>query len=294
MTHLHTCPSVNARVWKPIAVALATLLATISLESHAASTLLFGDNFNAPDTANFDASDQTGRRSGLHATDIQLRSSMVQHGISGNQLNFLTTGTGPGRIRFQSAAALPSNVWWNFATGAGATQTLADGGLLVEFDWTPADNTSDNWVSFNIGFPDQPAGEPGFRVNHPETDFGILFRNNGGTQYFDNGAATTGSNFDASTVAPRHVALSYSFNSFADGTNVLVSAAVNGQAVLTAQPFLWENNGGALFMELGNLASGTRIDNLSITTIPEPSAGILSLAAGIALTLRRSRLRRER
>ena len=79
----------------------AALLACLTAHTFA-GTVLIGDNFNAPDTNNFDNSDQTGRRSGLLASDIQLRSSLFQHGIAGNQLNF-----GVGRVRFQSAAALP-------------------------------------------------------------------------------------------------------------------------------------------------------------------------------------------
>lgn len=263
---------------------VAAFLACLTARTFA-GTVLIADNFNAPDTNNFDNSDQTGRRSGLLASDIQLRSALFQHGIAGNQLNF-----GVGRVRFQSAAALPTNVWWNFASGVGGTQILADHGLLVQFDWTPPDNTSNNWVSFDVGFLDQTAGEPSIRVNDAQTDFGILFRDNGGTQYFDNGAATDGPNFDASTVAPRHVALTYSFSSFADGTDVLVSASVNGVPVLSNQQFQWDNNSGALFMELGNLAAGAKIDNFSIATIPEPSGyALLGFMASLGLALHRRR-----
>ena len=205
-----------------------------------------------------------------------------------NQLNILRTATGPGRIRFHDASTLD---WWNFASGVGGTQILNDGGLRIDFDWFPADNTANDWISYNVGFLGQSAGEPAFRVNDPQTDFGILFRNNGETQYFDNGAATTGGSFNVSGALQHHVSLNYSFNSLADGSNVLVSASVDGVSVLDSLPFQWDNNGGALYMELGNLATGTRIDNLAISSVPEPTTlGILSTAGlGLGLFARRRR-----
>jgi len=233
-----------------------------SLWRAARRTPILSDNFNAPDSADFDASNQAGRRGGLLANDVQLRSSMIQHGIADNQLNMLVAGE--GRIRFHDAANLAN--WWNWAAGAGGAAFIAEGGMRVEFDWTPVDNTSDNWIAFDIGFPNSGA-EPAVRVNDPGTDFGILFRNNGGTQHFDNGAATDGTPFNIPTVATRHVTLDYAFGSFADGAPVSVTVAVDGLPVVTNKVFQWAGNGGALAMELGNLAAGTRIDNLSISTL---------------------------
>ncbi len=64
---------------------------------------------------------------------------------------------------------------------------------------------------------------------------------------------------------------------------------MDGVNVLSNQTFQWENNGGALYMELGNLATGTKVDNLSVRTIPEPSTlGLLSVAT-LALSLARRR-----
>ena len=233
-----------------------------SLWRAARSTPIFGDNFNAPDTANFDASEQTGRRTGLLADNVQLRSSMIQHGITDNQLSMLVAGE--ARIRFHDANNLAN--WWNWAAGPGGAAITGEGGLRVEFDWTPADNTSDNWISFNIGFPAGGA-EPGFRVNNPGTDFGILFRNNGGTQFFDNGAAETGESFDVSTVATRHITLEYAFGSFGDGAPVSLTVSVDGTPILTNRVFTWDGNAGSLAMEIGNLATGTLIDNVSVSTL---------------------------
>lgn len=278
-----------ARLWKSaLAGAVLLFLAPVP---QAAADLLFSDNFNAPDNNNLDNSDQTGRRAGIYGENIQVRSARIQHGIVGNQLNFLVEATGPGRIRFQDALALPTSIWWDFAAGASGATILGDGGLLVEFDWIPADNTQDAWISANIGFLGQEAGEPVYRVNEPQTDFGILFRNAGGTQHFDNGAAVTGNTFDVSLLAPRHVSLLYSFNSFADGTDVTASAFVDGVEILDDYVFQWDNNNGSLYFELGTLAIGTKIDNLMVSSIPEPStAGILGVAClGLASMRRRRR-----
>ncbi|MES2708545.1 MAG: hypothetical protein V4726_18270 [Verrucomicrobiota bacterium] len=235
-----------------------------------AGPVVISDNFNAPDTTNFDNSDQTGRRAGLLADSIQLRSARIQSGILSNKLNLLRHPTGgDGRIRFHDVGNLAN--WWNFASGDTGALIAADGGFRVEFDWTPPDNTSANWVSFAVGFP--PAAtlaEPATRITHAETDFGILFRDNGGTQYFDNGGTgITGGSFDAATLATRHVVIDYHFTSFADGADVAVTASVDGTEVVSAYTFQWANNLGVLYMELGNYMPGTAFDNFAISTLAE-------------------------
>lgn len=252
-----------------------------------ASTLILADNFNAANNTNFDNSDQTGRRSGLLGADVQLRSSRIQQQILSNQLlmNKPASG-GSGRIRFHDAANLAT--WHDFATGAAGSAILLDGGFRVEFDWTPTNTTSDNWVSYSVGIAGQGVAEPSTRVNNAETDFGILFRQNGGTQFFDNGVATPGTSFVA-TSAPRHVVIDYSFSSFADGTNVSITASVDSSGPLASTTFQWANNVGALYMELGAYENGTLIDNFSITTLPEPSISALAGLIGSAALLRRRR-----
>ncbi|MDB2673939.1 hypothetical protein N9Y81_03200, partial [Akkermansiaceae bacterium] len=227
--------------------------------SASASSLILADNFNAPNTGNFDNSDQTGRRSGLAGADIQLRSSRRQHGIIDNQLDLARPGGGSGRVRFHDANSLSD--WHDWSSGAAGALITTDGGFRVEFDWTPANNTDTNWVSWSVGFSQGP--EPGIRLNNAETDFGILFRNNGGTERFDNSAAgVTGTPFTATTIS-RHVTLEYTFTSWADGSDVSVNAWVDGTDVIPGgYDFSWDNNLGGVSFELGsNVASGTRIDN---------------------------------
>ncbi|MDB6069428.1 MAG: hypothetical protein JWL81_599 [Verrucomicrobiales bacterium] len=250
---------------KPVSLVAASTLLLLQITPLHAGTLLFSDNFNAPDNASLDASTQTDRRLGLLGTAVQVRSSRIQHGIVANKLNFLKPATGSGRLRLQQSASLPTNVWTDFAAGTTGTTILAEGGVRVEFDYTSADDTSDNWISVSAGINSIATAEPLTRVNEAGTDFGILFRNTGLTQFFDNGAATVGSAFPA-VLTPRHVIVDYAFNSFANGTTVTVKATVNGTDVLPAgKTFTWDNNGGILHFEIGNYAAGTVLDNLSIS-----------------------------
>jgi hypothetical protein len=198
-----------------------------------ASVLIFSDNFDGPDNTNFDSADPTGtaRRAGTAATDIRLRSSRRQHQISGNQLDFGRPGGGSGRLRFhQDNAGVVSGDWFDWSAGTVGSQITTAGGFRVEFDWTPANDSDGDWVSWNVGFPQ--AAEPTVRVNNLETDFGILFRHNGGTQHFHNAAdATTAGSFTA-TLTQRHVVIDFAFTSWDDGSDVVVTASVDGTEVL--------------------------------------------------------------
>ncbi len=246
---------------------LVAVLCFAALATASAQDVLWSDNFNAPDNNSLDASDQAGRHSGTYANDILTRSSKIQHGIVDQQLNFLKAGAGSGRVRFHQAADV--NTWFDFAAGGLGADILAAGGFRVEFDWIPGNNTSDNWISFCAGISGQATAEPGVRVNDAQTDIGILFRFRGATQVFNNGPGIDGGNFDVSTVDVRHIRIDYHFASFADGTSVTMIATVDGMEVWNTSDFDWNNNGGSLYLELGTYEN-TRIDNLQISTLPEP------------------------
>lgn len=264
------------------------LILPLAAAGSASGALLFSDNFNAPDIANLDQSDQTGRRSGSN-TQIQVRSSRIQHGIVGNQLDFLTTGT--GRIRFHDD---PDNntttpgTWHDWAAGPDGVAILAAGGFRVEFDWIAGNSTSPNWVSVNTGITGPGAPEPPFRVNHGETDIGMLFRFNGDTELFDNGVNLGAQGSFSPTIGNRHLVLDYHFNSFANGSPVSLVASVDGTEVYNGSGFTWDNNGGEFYFEIGTLES-TRLDNVAISTIPEPSGVLLCGLGGVSLLLRRRR-----
>jgi MYXO-CTERM domain-containing protein len=255
--------------------------------STAQADLLFSDNFNAPDNANFDAAPLAGRLNGLVSDETFLRSARVLQQISGNQLSMVSASS--GRVRFQNA---PSGAgWYDWAAGAGAAKIIAGGGLLIEFDLTGTDDVQTDWVSFNIGHSGETAGEPTVRVNDAQTDYAILFRNNGGTQRFDNGVATTTGNFDPA--GTQHVAISFEFDSFDDGTLVNAIARVDGQ-IVDSYTFDWNNNNGELYFELGTIETGSLIDNFSVSTLPEPASVAVWSLLGLALVgYRRRRNKRS-
>ncbi len=122
---------------------LTILLLGATLAGAPAQTLLFGDNFDAPDTANFDGAPLDGRLTGTLAAEVQMRSSRVQHDIQGMQLRMLDART--GRIRFHEQQNLAN--WYDWAAGTTGSDILNAGGFRIEFDWTPPDNTADQWVS---------------------------------------------------------------------------------------------------------------------------------------------------
>lgn len=254
-----------------------------------AGTVIYTDNFNIPDTGSLDGSDPTGRHTGIIANDVVLRSGGVQHTISGGQLNMLPTAGSPnvGRVRFQSSTALPTNTMYDFGSGLGAAQILADGGFRFEFDWTPPNNTTNNWISFALGANvfDQTVA-----VNSASTDFGIIFRNNGVIDTFDNGSGTSnGSTFDITTVTQRHATLDFAFSSFADGSSVTASIMVDNVSVGAPLVFDWNGNAGVINMEMASITTAKPVDNISITTIPEPSGVMLLGIAGLLATGHRRR-----
>jgi len=245
---------------------LLALLMSGTLTSTQAQTLLWSDNFDHADTTNFDGSALTGRLSGPlgAAPDCVARASGIQQWITSNQLNLRG-----GRIRFQRSASGPRYDWSGNSAGssaatiAAAADIIAAGGMRISFDYVPTNNTSDNWVNVSVGME---ASFDGQAVNYGGTDYGVLLRNNGGTQRFKNGNATNGATFPATTTT-RHVEYLYAFSSFGDGSNVRAKVIVDGVEVATDTFALGGNANEFYFVvEVGEV--GTLVDNLSVTTIP--------------------------
>lgn len=260
-------------------ILLSALLAGSSLVP-ASGALLFLDNFNDADDGSFDGSFSVlppDRMSGPAAAETALRSWGAQQSLISNQMN----AVGNGGVRFGGQTTR-----YNWAGATTGSTILGDSGFIVSFLWTPPDNTSDTWVSFQVGTINNDSGN----LTHGGTDYGILFRNDGRTERFDNGlnlgAAGT---LNLPGGQQRLVEITYSFNSFADGTSVTAVSKIDGTQ-LASDTFTWDGNGGELRMELGAISAGSRIDNLMIASIPEPSAAALCGTVGL-LALRRRRQR---
>ena len=255
---------------KSITLLLPLILAIGS--SASASTLLFQDNFNDPDGSL--TTPTAGRVSGLAAGQTALESFRSVQSISNNQLAL----NGNGGVRFG-----PENDRYDWAGPTTGGAILAAGGFSVSFDWTYAGSSTD-WLAFKIGGPNADSN-----VNPGDLDFSILLRENGGNQLFDNGAnlGDTGLSFAAVPNVTVPVVVNYMFDSFADGSNVNVTASVDGVEVVNNN-FTWDGNNGELYFEL-QAETDFSIDNLAIATIPEPSVASLGLLGGLFLLRRKRR-----
>ena len=264
---------------------LAILAAALTIATTAnAQQLLFLDNFNVADSASFDAAPLTGRLSGsVGGTETVLRSWGAQEQINNNQL--LLPAGGDNGVRWENAAGpFGAANRYNWAGGTTGASILAAGGFSVRFDYLPVDNTSANWISFQVGTVNADSG------NLTNDDYGILFRQNGNTERWDN-SVNLGAG-GAFTATPggvsRSIRIDYLFSSFADGATVNTISQINGVQVAN-DFFTWDSNGGAMYMELGHNDAGNRVDNLMVSTIPEPSSAALFALCALGLAARRRR-----
>jgi hypothetical protein len=247
----------------------------------AQATLLFADNFNAPD-GQLDSASTAGRVSGLLAGTVGFQSQQVEQLLVGGQLQLQN-------VNYSGTTSVRFNHDYDWSTGAAGAAILAAGGMDISFDWTAPESTSGNWISYSAGI------KPGTTDNAYEvvgsTNSGILLRDNGGVSSFSNGSASGVNNsFNAASLT-HHVDLTYYFSSFADGSPATLVASVDGSVVAT-QNFAWNNNGGIIYMELASANSGSNtplIDNFAVNTVPEPtSMGLLGLGSIAFLGRRRS------
>ncbi len=262
----------------------AAFLVAVTFQT-ASGVVLFADNFNTADSASFDAAGLAGRLSGTVAGETYLRSWGTQEQISGNQLFMPTRNS--GGVRFENALNDPTSGAADRYNWAGATAgplILGAGGFRVTFDWTPVENTLGDWVSFQVGTDNADSGN----LAGPGVDYGILFRNSGQTERFDNGANQgPGGSFTATAGGVvRQIQIDYVFNSFAEDSSVTATSWVNGVQV-ASDAFTWAGNGGEMRMELGSISANSRIDNFVVSTIPEPGAVAFLGLAGLGLVRRR-------
>jgi len=260
------------------------LLVPVIFAGSASAAVLFSDNFDTADGTNFDASDPTGRYSGTLAADVVLRSYGAQQQISGGQL-LLPTGT--NGVRFENNdGTFGADNRFDWAAGATGSAILDALGFTVSFDVTHTGNATTDWVSFQVGTINDDNG------NLTDDDYGILFRQNGATERFDNSVNLGAGGTFTATTTQRHIQIDYSFTSFADGSDVTATSYVDGVQV-ASDTFQWDANNGEMRMELGHNDPNLLIDNLTVSTlgaaIPEPSTSLLSGLALLGLLCRRSR-----
>lgn len=242
------------------------------------AVVLLADNFNTTDTADINA-DLGSRQSGLLATTTY---SQLSDGatIVSNAASFGSTGS----------STISPNV--NFADGAAGTTIANGGGFIIDFDVNPVSGTHDtgtdtDWFAISFGHPSATPSGVGTYLLNGSSDFGILFRDNGQFQMFDNGANVTPSTaiFDANPFAGEiyNIRLLVETTGAASGTGV-VRLYVNGVAIdLTnavglGYNFTWDA-GGDNYIVFESRNEPAVFDNLLIAAIPTPAA----LPAGVAL-----------
>lgn len=121
-------------------------------------------------------------------------------------------------------------------------------------------------------------------VNAADVTFGALARANGQMQTFEN--ASAGSYGTASAAAPRSAQFIYAFNSWDAGSTVTFTGIIDGNTVAT-DTFTWDASNDMKIVFAG-ISDGSTVDNIVISTIPEPSAALLG-GLGILGLLRRRR-----
>src|ERR1035437_9312595 len=194
--------------------AFAILLGLTGLAAHA-QTVIWSDNFNCANH-DLDGSTQTGRHTGLLADNVVGQSGGVQLNISGNALNMFKTGSGnDGRMRFGDSAHTGNR--WDWASGTGGSTITTGAGMKIDFDWTAANNTSGDWVSYSVGIT--PNSDVNLRVLDSGTASGIILKNNGTAQVFHNGSGGASASFNVLSLT-RQVTFLLSFTLLVAGVPV--------------------------------------------------------------------------
>lgn len=234
---------------------LPLLAASLSLPA-SAQTLIWADNFDTGQgQQGLDSAPLAGRRSGIEAENIMVRSSQTQQVSINNSLYMWGSG---GRVRFQR----DTSTWCDFAALPSAPTILAAGGFTVEFDINTRFGTLEGaFVGFAVGFGG--SGEPDVRITDPATDYAVRLGKEGIHTRYKNGVAT-GS--PVNSTATGHVKIEYVFNSFADGSPVTVKTTLAGN-LIGYDTFAWNGNAGQIYMELENRGGSDQyLDNLKIST----------------------------
>lgn len=158
--------------------------------------------------------------------------------------------------------------------------------LMISFDlYGGTDTATTNWVSFRLD-----AGDSGHPVIGASAGFGMLFRGNGGFQFFYTGGSTSDTDFNAGSAVGNNFQLIFTDTA---GTGSAFNGNGSKVAVYNGGILRGTYATGQLTEEFIHFSSDNVIggmDNLRVETIPEPSAAALSSIVAAVALLRRRRI----
>ena len=253
--------------------------------TNGAGTVILADDFNTASTGLND--DLGSRQSGLAATTTYTAGSVGTASIVSNTLNFDNDTSG-------GASSLTVSPDLDLAAGAVGGLIADSNGFILDFDVNPVANGNDtgsnnDWFAVSFGHSAASRNSTGdTTITSGAADFGILFRDSGLFEIFDNGAnhAPTDKVFDVNPNAGEtyNIRLVVDTAAAAAGTGV-VRVFVNGIAIdLTnditslGYSFTWDA-GGTNYIALESRSGDAVFDNLLIAAIPTPAA----LPAGLMM-----------
>lgn len=281
-------------IWSAIAV-----IAFGAAVTSRADVVVFSDNFNvsagtgSTNTANFQIN-SPGRQSGVTAPlpYVEVPSGADAH----HQVFPIAPHANFGQPLMVSAdsavngTSLSPNA--NFALAAAGNRNFTLGFDIDPND--PRDSTAaaNSWIGISFG-----AASTGVGITDATNHFGVLFRGNGRYQTFDGATNVTVGGGDGDVVTAgggqyTHITASITDadgNPFDGVGSVLValSSDTTGVFAIYSRP---DFSGNAITIqshsEDGNV-SVSYIDNIALSTTPEPSAATILLAGGAGLSLRR-------
>jgi len=252
---------------------MAATLASFTIGANAA-TVLYSENFDGEGTAGNAYDDGTTPEINVGSIGVLQSTGISQGGNAGDTAWSATTSVGPGNmgLRFGPGGN------YNWATGSNSAAILAAGGFSISFDYTFAlDDTQ--WVGVRVG-----SGPENIAINAAGVTFGALARGNGQMETWDDGSSNGYGT--ATTGAPRSAQFNYAFTSWEIGSTVTFTGIVDGITVAT-DTFTWDASDDMKIVIAGAV-DGTLVDNIQVSTIPEPSAALLG-GLGLLALLRRRR-----
>jgi hypothetical protein len=259
---------------------LAAMTALIITGQASAATLLFSDNFDTASLGdgNFNndiATDQSGTAATKTYTTVLGGGwdGAYQRGNGGKWLMYAGAG-GFGSTSMQGSL--------NYDIAAAAN----DLGLSLEIKFNisvsnPIGDDGTLWTSFTIG--DQNPF-----VNAGTVGFSSLFRDNGATQQFSNGAEIGSSAAFTDNQLITFVLSNAAGSGSAflnDGATDIAKMYVNGSLTNTFSGL--DLNAADQYISFHANNTVAQIDNLSVTAIPEPSAALFGGLGMLALLRRR-------